>query len=201
MTVIVNESDATSTQFRPEDRGHRIWQPGPVVGPQPPRFRPRCRGLCARRTRAGIGRARRFRHQGPRMADEADVICVLIPDDVIPTLGCRRVRTHWSSWRAVTRSHSGGRPDVRCRDGRATDARARGSAVLSRGGRLHHRGRGATRRDQDRESPRIGCCHGDRRASSGRDRDDPRPKRQSSTSESSRPSPLRSSGSASPSCR
>ena len=57
------------------------------MGSQPPRFGPRCGGL---RVRADSSRELAeqdgFDTKDLASANEADVICVLIPDDVIPTL-------------------------------------------------------------------------------------------------------------------
>ena len=86
-------------------------------------------------------------------ASAADVVCILVPDDVIPALPITRPT------RALTVLASGYTyafdrfaPDRRPRHGRAAHARARGAALLPGGHRLHHRARRAPRRHRHRQA-------------------------------------------------
>ena len=96
-------------------------------------------------------------------ANDADVICILVPDDVIP-LAAARARA--DSCVIVASGYTLGvrppRPARRQRDGRAAHARPRGAPLLRGGRRLHHRGRRAPRRDRRRRSP---ACSRSRRRS------------------------------------
>ena len=56
------------------------------MGPQPPRFGRGRLGLRARRPEPSSGRSRGFAARDPEAAGEADVVCLIVPDDVIPTL-------------------------------------------------------------------------------------------------------------------
>ena len=84
-------------------------------------------------------------------ASDADIVCVLVPDDVIPSLPLRRKADGLTDRRE--RLHVRLRPvraRRRHRDDRTAHARTRGATLLRGGHRLHHRGRRASRRHRAR---------------------------------------------------
>ena len=101
-------------------------------------------------------------------ANDADVICILVPDDVIALLAARAARRLVRDRRE--RLHARLRPTGparRQRDGRAADARSRSAPLLRGRRRVHHRGRRAPRRDRARARPRARDRQGDRRSAPG----------------------------------
>ena len=106
-------------------------------------------------------------------ANDADVICILVPDDVIaaaPALAPRRLLRDRRE-----RLHARVRPARSARrrgHGRTAHARPRSSELLRRRGRLHHCGRRASRRDRPRAGTRARRRPRDRRIAAGRDRAD-----------------------------
>ena len=107
-------------------------------------------------------------------ASDADIICILVPDDVDRAAAAaaegRLVRDRRERLHARVRPP---RPARRRRHGRAAHARARGAALLRGRRRVHHRGRRAPRRDRDARSERVARDRArDRRPAPGRDRDD-----------------------------
>ena len=89
MTTIFHEDDADLDALDGQrGRGRRLRQPGPVVGAEPARLGPR-RDRCASGPTppASAAEADGFdARPTSTAASSADVVCVLVPDDVIPTL-------------------------------------------------------------------------------------------------------------------
>ena len=107
-------------------------------------------------------------------ASDADIICILVPDDVVPALADRAERRLVRDRRE--RLHARVRPARaarRRRNGRAADARPRGAPLLRGRRRVHHRGRRAPRRHRDARWTRVlAIAKRHRRTAPGRDRAD-----------------------------
>ena len=89
-------------------RRRRLRQPGPLVGPEPARLRASPCGCACGPTRSrDQAAADGFEPGDLEDASTADIVCMLVPDDVIPSLPISRDRpTASRSWRAGTRSRS-----------------------------------------------------------------------------------------------
>ena len=107
MTTIYHDDDADLSSLAGASRGgRRLRQPGPLVGAEPARLGLRRAGLRAGRRDARAGRGRRLHARRPRRREHADVVCVLVPDDVIPSLPIAARPTASRSSPAATRSRS-----------------------------------------------------------------------------------------------
>ena len=147
--------------------------------------------VCVRRddTRAHGDRRRLRRRSISKPRTTPTIVCVLVPDDVIPSLPLRgRSPTGARSWRAATRSRSTGSWSP------AISGWSRRACSVRRSARCYEEGVGfitAVGVDRDAHRPRAwpacsAIAQGDRRPAPGRDRAHAARRKRCSTSASSR---------------
>ncbi len=157
MTTIYTERTGPRRAGGRDRRRRRLRQPGSVVGAEPARqraARPSC--ACGGTTPATRRSPTASTRPTSRPRTTPTIVCVLVPDDVIPSLplrgrpdGCTIVASGYTL--AFDRLDGRRRP----RDGRAPHARSRGPPLLRGRRRVHHRGRRAPRRHRPRAGARA----------------------------------------------